>query len=91
MEYMSEPFSEQGDKPFIFLSGRCLVAQIGWFILEKDTHALVASLNRICWLTATPAGFNFYKIHDNLIFLFDPLSAVSDLSQTTLCNISRCE
>ena len=48
-----------------------------------------ASLERMHWLAATPDGFDLYTDRNNLIFLFDPLSVVSDLSQTTLRKVLR--
>ena len=41
------------------------------------------------WIAATPSGFDLYTDHNNLIFLFDPLSVVPDLSQTTLRKVLR--
>ena len=36
-----------------------------------------------------PDGFDLYTDHNNLIFLFDPLSVVADMSQTTLRKVLR--
>lgn len=41
------------------------------------------------WLAATLTGFDLHRDHNNLIFLFDPLSVVPDLSQTSLCKLRR--
>ena len=50
---------------------------------------MLASLERMHWLAATPNGFDLYTDHNNPIFLFDRLSVVSDLSQTTLRKFLR--
>lgn len=49
----------------------------------------MATLEKCHWLAATPSGFDLYTDHNNLIFLFDPLSVVPDLSLTTLLKVFR--
>ena len=41
------------------------------------------------WIVANPDGFDLYTDHNNLIFLFDPLSVVPDLSATSLLKVLR--
>ncbi len=41
---------------------------------------MMASCERILCLLATQLGFNLYTGHNNLIFIFDPVSLISDLS-----------
>lgn len=86
---LTKPHVEQDHEPLAFLSGRFSATQLGWSILEKEAYAAVASLERMHWLAATPAGFDLYTDHNNLIFLFDPLSVVPDLSQTSLRKVLR--
>jgi len=86
---LSKPHSEQRHSPLAFLSGRFSSTQLGWSTLEKEAYAVLASLQRMHWLAATPNGFDLYTDHNNLIFLFDPLSVVPDLSQTTLRKVLR--
>lgn len=81
--------SEQRHEPLGFLSGRFDTIQLGWSTLEKEAYAVLANLTRMHWLAATPNGFDLYTDHNNLIFLFDPLSVVPDLSQTTLRKVLR--
>ena len=88
-EDLSKPHSEQCHQPLAFLSGRFNKTQLGWAIIEKEVYAVLASLERMHWLAATPDGFDLYTDHNNLIFLFDPLSVVPDLSQTTLRKVLR--
>lgn len=44
----------------------------------------MATLDRMHWILATPCGFDLFTDHNNLIFIFDPLSIVPDLSQSSL-------
>lgn len=44
----------------------------------------MATVDRMHWLLATPDGFDLFTDHHNLIFLFDPLTVLLDLSQTSL-------
>jgi len=60
---------------------------MGWSILEKEAYAVLAILQRMHWLVPTSSGFDLYTDHNNLIFLFDPLSIVPDLAQTS-CRIN---
>ena len=50
---------------------------------------MLASLERMHWLAATSEGLDLFTEHNNLIFLFDPLAVVPDLSQTSLRKVLR--
>jgi transposase InsO family protein len=84
-----KPFSEQNHVPLGFLSGRFSQTQLGWSTLEKEAYAVMATLTRMHWLASCPSGFDLFTDHNNLIFLFDPLSVVPDLSQTSLRKVLR--
>ena len=81
---LAKPNKEQRHQPLPFLSGRFNTTKLGWSTIEKEAYAVLASLERLHWLAATPEGFDLYTDHENLIFLFDSLSVVPDLSQTSL-------
>lgn len=80
---------EQRHQPLAFLSGLFNCTQLGWSTLEKGAFAILARLDRIHWLCAGPQGFVLYTEHNNLIFLFNPLMVVPDLSQTALRKVLR--
>jgi len=86
---LPNPHRNQRHEPLAFLSGKFDATQLGWSTLEKEAFAVLASFERMHWLTATPGGFDLYTDHNNLIFLFDPLSVVPDLSQTSLRKVLR--
>lgn len=73
-EDLIKPHSEQRHQPLVFLTGKFTATQFRWAIIEKEAFAVLASLQRLHWLAATPDGFDLYTEHNNLIFLFDPLS-----------------
>ena len=81
--------AEQDHAPLAFLSGRFNATQLGWSVLEKEAYAVLTTLDRMHWIVATTDGFDLYTDHNNLIFLFDPLSVVPDLSATTLRKVLR--
>ena len=83
------PAMEQRHEPLAFLSGRFNKKQLGWSTLEKEAYAVLASLSRSHWITATPSGFDLYTDQNNLVFLFDPLYVVPDRSQTSLRKVLR--
>lgn len=62
---------------------------MGWYILENDAFAVLTTLCRMHWLAATPAGFDLHTDHNNLIFIFDPLSVVPDMTQTSVRKVLR--
>lgn len=62
-----------------FLSGRFDATQLGCSVLKKESYAVLTTLKRMHWIVANSDGFDLYTDHNNLIFLFDPLSVVSDL------------
>jgi transposase InsO family protein len=88
-EDLVKPHVAQRHQPLAFLSGRFNATQLGWSVLEKEAFAVLASLERMHWLAATPDGFDLSTDHNNLVFIFDPLSIVPDMSQTTLRKVLR--
>lgn len=60
-----------------------------WSILEKEAFAIMATLERPHWMAATPDGFDLYTNHHNLIFIFDPLSLLPDLSASVNRKVLR--
>lgn len=75
---------KKSHQPLAFISRKFFATQLCCSILEKEDYAAVALLEKIYWFTETSNGFSLYKDHKNLIWLFDPLSVVSDPSQTPL-------
>ena len=74
----------QNHEPLAFLSGRFNNTQLRWYILEKESFATLASLQKIHWMCATSQGFDLFTDHNNLIFLFNQLSVAPDLSLSSL-------
>jgi RNase H-like domain found in reverse transcriptase/Integrase zinc binding domain len=87
--HLGSPHIAQCHQPLGFLSGRFNKTQLGWSVLEKEAFAVMATLERMHWLAATPDGFYLYTDHNNVVFIFDPLSVVPDLSQTSLRKVLR--
>lgn len=88
-EDLSLPHADQRHEPLAFLSGRFSDCQYRWSILEKEAYAILATMDRMHWVLASPCGFDLYTDHNNLIFIFDPLSIVPDLSQSSLKKVLR--
>ena len=86
---LDKPRKDQNHEPLAFLSSRFDSTQLGWATMEKEAFAVLATLGRMHWIVATPEGFDLYTDHNNLIFLFDPLFVVADLSQGTLRKVLR--
>lgn len=86
---VSKPKNDQSHLLLAFLSGRFNSTQLGRSILQKEAFAVLNKLDRMHWLVSDAAGFDLYTDHDNLIFLFDLLSVVPDMSQTSLRKVLR--
>lgn len=86
---ISKTHDDQRHQPLAFLSGRFTGPQLGWSTLEKEAFAIMATVDRMHWVLATPDGFDLFTDHHNLIFLFDPLAVVPDMSQTSLRKVLR--
>lgn len=54
---------------------------------RKKAYAIMATIDRMHWPLATSDGFDFYTDRYTLIFLFDPLRVMSDLSQIYVQNV----
>lgn len=44
----------------------------------------MATIERMHWLASCPEGFDLITDHNNILFIFDPLSLVPDLSQASI-------
>lgn len=86
---LAKPFVDQRHAPLCFLSGQFTNAELRWATIEKEAYATMATVERMNWLLATTDGFDLFTDHKNLIFLFDPLAVVTDMSQTTLRKVLR--
>ena len=89
MSDIHETHQQQRHAPLAFLSGRFDKTQLGWAVLEIEAYAVINTLDHMYWLAATPDGFDLYTDHNKLIFLFDPLAVVNDMSQSSLRKILR--
>lgn len=83
------PHVEQKHDALAFISGRFNTTQLGWAIVEREPYAVMATPDRMHWIAAKPDGFDLFTDHNNLIFLFDPLSVMPDLSQTSVLKVLR--
>lgn len=86
---VTRPQKEQRPSPLSFLSGRFVKTQLGWSVLEKECYEAMKTVDRMQWLFAAPAGFYLYTDHKNLIFLFEPLAVVDEMSQSSLRKLLR--
>lgn len=70
--------------PLTFLSGRVSESQLDCSTLEKEAYPIMTTVDHMHLVLGTSAGFDLFTDHHNLVFLFDPLAVVSELSQTDL-------
>jgi len=83
------PHSEKRHEPLAFLSGRFDATQLRWSTLEKEAYAIMATTERMHWILSDSAGFDIYTDHNNLVFIFDPLSVLRDISLSSLKKVLR--
>lgn len=57
--------------------------------IEKESYAVLASVQCSHWLAAFPAGFDHFTNHNNLIFLFEPVAVMQDIGQGILRKVLR--
>lgn len=86
---LSSDHVHQRHDPLGFLASLFNATQLVWSTLEKEAYGVKATVDRINWLAATLDGFDLYTDHNKVVFIFDPLSAVSDLSKTALRMVLR--
>lgn len=79
----------QDHEPLAFHSGRFSGAQVSWSTIEKEAFAVLATTERSHWLASTPAGFDLYTDHNNLVFIFDPCAVVPNINQATIRKVLR--
>lgn len=57
--------------------------------IEKETYEIMPIITFMLWLRASRRRLNLYTGHNNPVFLFNPLSTTTNLSQTTLQKVLR--
>lgn len=88
-EALGERHINQPHQPLAFLAGHFSGPQLGWSTLEKVAFEIMATIEGMHWILATKDLFDLFTDHHNLIYFFDPLAVVSDLSQTSLSKVLR--
>lgn len=83
------PHADQDHEPLAFHSGRFSGAQVAWSTIEKEAFSVLATTERSHWLASTPAGFDLFTDHNNLVFIFDPCAVVPNINQTTIRKVLR--
>lgn len=83
------PHAEQAHDPLVFHSDRFSAAHLGWSTFEKESYAVLTSVEGSHWLAAFPAGFGLFTDHNNLIFIFDPAAVTPDIGQGALRKVLR--
>jgi len=83
------PNNERNHEPLAFLSGRFDATQLRWSILEKEAFAIMATTERMHWILSDAQGFDIFTDHNNLVFIFDPLSVLRDISISSLKKVLR--
>ena len=69
---LSKPFEQQLHKPLAFLAGSFRGSQARCSTPEKETHAILSSVDRLDYLLLRPEGFLLFTDHKNLTYIFDP-------------------
>lgn len=89
MEDVPLPHHGKRHEPLSFLSGRFTDTQSRLPTFEKEAYSVMATIERMHWLVSCPEGFDLFTDHINLVFIFDPLSLVPDLSQASTRKVIR--
>lgn len=89
LTYLDVPNVEKQHELLAFPCGKFNRTESGWSTLEKEVYAILATVQRMHWLLGGPDGLDLFTDHNNLLFIFDPLAVVADLSQTTLRKVLR--
>lgn len=76
-------------EPLAFLSGHYNNTKLRWSTMEKEAFSIMATIERMHWIASCPEGFDLFTDHNNLIFIFNPLTLVSDLSQSSIKKLIR--
>lgn len=87
--YLGRIQKAQRYESFAFLPGRFNSTQLGWPVLERKAYAVMATFEKRHWFVATSDCFQLHMDQETLVFVFDPLSALSDLSQTITRRVLR--
>lgn len=86
---LDKPQKDYRHEPLDFLSGRFNATKRGWYIVTKEGLAALTTLKRIHWISVVAEGVDIYTNSKNLIFIFDPLLVMVDMSQTSLRKVPR--
>lgn len=86
---VSKPLKNQRHLPLLLLSGQFNATELVRSALKKEAFVVLNTLDRMHLLETRLEGFDLYIDHNNVILLFDPLSVILDMSQTTLRKFLR--
>lgn len=58
-------------------------------VMDTIERMKMDTIERMNWLASTPEGFDLNTDHSNIVFLFNPLTLFTDLSQSYLRKFDR--
>lgn len=62
---------------------------MGWKTIEKEAYAILATTEKSNWLVTCAKGFDLFKDHNKIVFIFDPVYIMPDTSQLTTREVLR--
>ena len=81
--------SEQHHQPLIFLSGTFKGASERWPIVDKEAFAIMMAVKRCDYFLANGKPFHLYTDHRNLVNIFSPEAAGSDMPKYRADRLAR--
>jgi hypothetical protein len=88
-EQLDLPMEEQDHKPLAFLLGEFKGAQLRWTVPEKEDFAIVDTVTKVEYLLLCHDEFSILSDHQNLAYMYNPLSADPTLARHVVHKLQR--
>ena len=88
-EDLDKPLLQQRHRPLAFVSGSFRGSQLNWPTVEKEGFGIVETCKRLSYILQRPGGFVLHTDHNNLKYLFNPDTRVTDGTRAAADRIER--
>lgn len=89
LEDVEKAHADKTHEPLALVPGHFNCIRLEWSTLETEAFGIMASVEKVHWLASCPEGFDLFTDHNKLIFIFDPIVIMPDLSQRDLRKVLR--
>lgn len=85
---MEKSIWEHNHESLSFQLDLFITTQVSWSKFKYEVFSLIAAINKLHCILACPISYDLFTDHNILLYLFDPLTFVPDLTKVTMRKVS---